>query len=59
MAVAAAPAQTSDSVAAALQLARAELREIVDLLGGQETQPVRKRSRVTTMPVASGQLFPF
>jgi DNA-binding transcriptional MerR regulator len=58
MPVADAPARTPDSVATTLQLARAELREIIDLLADREAQPGRKRSRVATMPTASGLLFP-
>ena len=58
LAVAPASAQTSEPVAAALQLARAELRELAEMLAADEAQPVRKRTRVSAMPPASGTLFP-
>jgi DNA-binding transcriptional MerR regulator len=54
-----AAAQTTESVAAALQIARAELRAIVNQLGGPEPPPARKRSRVAAIPSTSGLLFPF
>jgi len=53
--------QHPDSVAATIGHARAELREIANLLASTVSpvsrQP-RRRSRVTTMPVTSGSLFP-
>jgi DNA-binding transcriptional MerR regulator len=52
------PEQTPESVAAAIQLARAELRELAELLGTPDPQPVRKRSRLNTMHTPSGSLFP-
>jgi len=51
-------AQTPESVGAAIQLARAELRELAELLAAGEPQPVRQRTRVTAMPATSGSLFP-
>jgi len=45
-------------VAAVLAQARVELREIAALLASPEPQTVRRRSKVTSMPSASGSLFP-
>jgi DNA-binding transcriptional MerR regulator len=45
-------------VAAVLANARAELREIAALLASPEPQPIRRRSKVTSMPSATGSLFP-
>jgi DNA-binding transcriptional MerR regulator len=49
---------TPEPVAAAIQLARAELRELAELLGRPNPQPVRKRSRMNMMQPTSGSLFP-
>ena len=51
-------ARTPESVGAAIQLARAELRELAELLAAPDPQPVRKRTRLTAMPPTSGTLFP-
>ncbi len=50
--------QTLEAVAATLAQARAELREIASLLASPDTQPPSRRSRLATMPPASGSLFP-
>jgi DNA-binding transcriptional MerR regulator len=47
-----------DGVAAAIDRARAELREIASLLAAPEPQPPRRRARLTTMTPSSGSLFP-
>ena len=47
-----------DGVAAAIGHARAELREIANLLAAPEPQPARRRSRLTAISAASGTLFP-
>lgn len=52
------PAQTPESVATAIQMARAELRELAELLAAPVPQPTRKRSRLAAMPTVSGSLFP-
>jgi DNA-binding transcriptional MerR regulator len=57
-ALAAAPEPQEDKVAAAIGHARAELREILDQLAVPAARPVRRRARVTTMPTATGSLFP-
>ncbi|MFY9854849.1 MAG: MerR family transcriptional regulator [Terracidiphilus sp.] len=52
-------AQTED-VASTIAHARAELREIAEMLAAPEPQPQppRRRARLATMPSASGSLFP-
>ena len=47
-----------DAVAAAIGHARAELREIANLLGAPAEQPVRRRNRLAPIRAASGSLFP-
>jgi DNA-binding transcriptional MerR regulator len=47
-----------DAVAAAIGHARAELREIANLLGSPAIQPQRRRSRLAPIRAASGSLFP-
>jgi len=47
-----------DAVAAAVGRARAELREIAGLLAAPAVLPPRRRGRMTTLPVATGSLFP-
>jgi DNA-binding transcriptional MerR regulator len=47
-----------DSVAAAIGQARAELREIMGLLGAPAAPLPRRRPRVTQFAAASGSLFP-
>ena len=49
-----------DSVAATIGRARAELREIAGMLAAAPPpqQPLRRRSRVSPLPPASGSLFP-
>jgi DNA-binding transcriptional MerR regulator len=47
-----------DSVAATIGSARAELREIVGLLGAPAAPTPRRRPRVTQFAAASGSLFP-
>jgi DNA-binding transcriptional MerR regulator len=58
----AASTQTPDAIALAVAQIRTELREIAGLLASPqpqlEPQPVRRRSRLATMPSASGSLFP-
>jgi DNA-binding transcriptional MerR regulator len=58
LAIATALAQTPESVATAILLARAELREIAELLTADEPQTVRQRARVTAIPAQSESLFP-
>jgi len=50
--------QNLDGVAAAIGHARAELRELVQLLTAPAEQPARRRSRLTAISAASGMLFP-
>ena len=50
--------QRMDKAAATIGHARAELREIVALLGSPAPRPVRRRPRLTAMPAASDMLFP-
>jgi DNA-binding transcriptional MerR regulator len=50
-------AQTDD-VASTIAHARAELREIANMLATPEPQPPRRRARLATMPSTSGSLFP-
>ena len=52
------PNKRFDDVAAAIGHARAELREIVSLLGAPAEQPVRRRNRLAPIRAASGSLFP-
>lgn len=47
-----------DSVAAAIGQARAELREIIGLLGAPAAPLPRRRPRVTQFAAVSGSLFP-
>jgi hypothetical protein len=47
-----------ESVATAIQLARAELRELAELLAAPDPQPVHRRARLAAMPAQSGSLFP-
>ncbi len=47
-----------DSVAAAIGHARAELREIIGMLGAPAAPLPRKRTRVAQFAAASGSLFP-
>ena len=47
-----------DDVKAAIGHARAELRELATLLANPVAKQPRRRARVTTMPLASGSLFP-
>lgn len=51
--------QRLDAVAAAIGHARAELREIANILGAPAVQqPPRRRSRLAPIRAASGSLFP-
>ncbi len=52
------PSKSLDAVAAAIGRARAELREIANLLASPQPQPARRRSRLTAIAPASGTLFP-
>lgn len=52
------PGKRLDAVAASIGHARAELREIANLLGAPATQPTRRRSRLAPIRAASGSLFP-
>jgi DNA-binding transcriptional MerR regulator len=45
-------------VATTIGHARAELREIANLLASSEPKPQRRRSRLTAMPAPSDSLFP-
>src|SRR5271166_5009879 len=47
-----------DDVASTIAHARAELREIANLLASPVPQTPHRHARVTTMPSASGSLFP-
>jgi DNA-binding transcriptional MerR regulator len=47
-----------DGVAAVIGHARAELREIANLLAAPEPQPARRRNRLTAISSATGTLFP-
>jgi len=47
-----------DQVAAVIGHARAELRELANLLGSPAMQPVRRRNRLAPIRTASGSLFP-
>jgi DNA-binding transcriptional MerR regulator len=48
----------TDDVASTIAHARAELREIANILAAPEPQPPRRRARLATMPSTSGSLFP-
>jgi DNA-binding transcriptional MerR regulator len=50
--------QAPKEVAITIAHARAELREIADLLAAADPQPPRRRARLATMPHTSGSLFP-
>jgi DNA-binding transcriptional MerR regulator len=52
------PGNRTDSVAAAIGHARAELREIAGLLASPVPQPQRRRPRLSTLPAPSDSLFP-
>ena len=52
------PLLPSESVAATIQKARSELRELAELLALPDPQPVRKRARLMAMPPQSESLFP-
>jgi DNA-binding transcriptional MerR regulator len=52
------PGKRLDAVAATIGHARAELREIADLLASPVPRLPRRRSRLTTLPAPSGSLFP-
>ncbi|MGD0348184.1 MAG: MerR family transcriptional regulator [Terracidiphilus sp.] len=47
-----------DGVAAVIGHARAELREIANLLAASEPQPARRRNRLTAISAGTGTLFP-
>ncbi len=47
-----------EEIASTIAHARTELREIAGLLASPDPQPPRRRSRLSTMPSASGSLFP-
>lgn len=52
-------AESTDGVAATISQARAELREILDLLAAPDPRPQRRRTRLATVPKpASDLLFP-
>ncbi len=48
----------SNGAAAVIGHARAELREIANLLAAAQPQPARRRSRLTAISSATGMLFP-
>jgi DNA-binding transcriptional MerR regulator len=50
--------QRRDAVAATIGHARAELRELAALLASPAPRPVRRRPRLTTVPITSDLLFP-
>jgi DNA-binding transcriptional MerR regulator len=52
------PNKSFDASAAVIGHARAELREIANLLASPEPQPSRRRSRLTAIAPATGSLFP-
>jgi DNA-binding transcriptional MerR regulator len=47
-----------NGAAAVIGHARAELREIANLLAASEPQPARRRNRLTAISAATGTLFP-
>lgn len=47
-----------EEIAAAIRNARAELREIAGLLAAPEPMPLRRRSRLVSVPPSSESLFP-
>jgi DNA-binding transcriptional MerR regulator len=51
--------QQMDAVATVINQARAELREISNLLSAPDPQPVRKRARLIMAPAPSDSLFLF
>jgi len=52
------PNKSFDATAAVIGHARAELREIANLLASPAPQPARRRNRLTAIAPASGSLFP-
>ena len=52
------PNKSFDATAAVIGHARAELREIANLLASSEPQPARRRNRLTAIAPATGTLFP-
>ena len=50
--------QQNDAVVATIGRARAELREIVELLTAQSPRPLRRRPRFATVPPSTSSLFP-
>ena len=48
----------TDAVSSTIAHARAELREISNMLAAPEPQPPRRRARLATMPSTSDSLFP-
>ena len=55
---AARPNKSFDATAAVIGHARAELREIANLLASPAPQPARRRNRLTAIASATGTLFP-
>jgi DNA-binding transcriptional MerR regulator len=52
------PNKPFDATAAVIGHARAELREIANLLASPAPQPARRRNRLTAIASATGSLFP-
>jgi DNA-binding transcriptional MerR regulator len=52
------PDQRQDSIAAVIGHARAELREIANLLASPAPRAPRRHTRLTTLPLGSDSLFP-
>jgi DNA-binding transcriptional MerR regulator len=52
------PSRRRDKASSILRNARAELREIANLLASPQPQPQRRRSRLTAIPAPTGSLFP-
>jgi hypothetical protein len=52
------PNKSFDATAAVIGHARAELREIINLLASPAPQPPRRRNRLTAIAPATGSLFP-
>jgi DNA-binding transcriptional MerR regulator len=50
--------QGTENLATAIARARVELREIAGLLAAPAQRPPRRRARISTLPTASGNLFP-